>query len=177
LHNVLALWSWNVSAKQLRQVPPVLSLNLPLSQPWHVVAPGVLDVPLGQSSHDSSGGVLPIVPALHASNPDRVEVLILDPSGTITAVDPPPATTCPSSTAMHVVALVSGWYVPSSHGLHVILPEEEAYVPGLHFKQLTAPCPFMYCPTLQPKQLSLPDAAWCCPAAHAKHFFDPVWFS
>ena len=114
---------------------PFLPLNFPLSQAWHVVAPGVLDVPVGQSSHDSSGGVLPIVPASHASNPDGALASILDPSGTITAVDPPPATTCPSLTTMHVVALVSGWYVPSSHGSHVILPEDEAYVPGLHFKQ------------------------------------------
>ena len=112
-----------------------------------MVAPGVLDVPVVQFLHDSLGGSLPIVPASHASNPDGALASILDPSGTITAVDPPPATTCPSPTAMHVVALVSGWYVPSSHGSHVILPEDEAYVPGLHFKQLTAPCPSMYWPT------------------------------
>ena len=75
-----------------------------------MVAPGVLDVPVGHSVQDPLGGVLPIVPALQASNPDGAEALILDPSGTITAVDPPPATTCPSSTAMHVVALIFGWY-------------------------------------------------------------------
>ena len=112
-----------------------------------MVAPGVLDVPATHCLQDPSGGVLPIVPAPHASNPDGALASILDPSGTFTAVDPPPATTCPSLTAMHVVALVSGWYVPSSHASHVILPEEEAYVPGLHFKQLTAPCPSMYWPT------------------------------
>ena len=54
----------------MRQVPPLLLLNFPLSQAWHVVAPGVLDVPLRQSSHDSFGGLFPIVPAGHAVNPD-----------------------------------------------------------------------------------------------------------
>ena len=112
-----------------------------------MVAPGVLDVPATHCVQDPSGGVLPIVPAPHASNPDGAPASILDPSGTITAVDPSPATTSPSPTAMHAVACVSGWYVPSSHGSHVILPEDEAYVPGLHFKQLTAPCPSMYWPT------------------------------
>ena len=112
-----------------------------------MVAPGVLDVPATHCVHDPSGGVLPIVPAPHALNPDGALASILDPSGTFTTVVPPPTTTCPSLTAMHVVALVSGWYVPSSHASHVILPEDEAYVPGLHFKQLTAPCPSMYRPT------------------------------
>ena len=104
-----------------------------------MVAPGVLDVPVVQSSHDSLGGSLPIVPALHASNPDGAEASILDPSGTFTAVDPSPATTCPSSTAMQVVAFVSGWYVPSLHASHVILPGDEAYVPGMQGKQYGNP--------------------------------------
>ena len=91
------------------QVAPFLSLNLPLSQAWHAVAPGVLDVPVGQSSHDSSGVGLPFVPAGHAVNPDGAVASILDPSGTITTVDPSPATTCPFATAMHVLALGSGW--------------------------------------------------------------------
>ena len=77
---------------------PFLALNFPLPHGWQVMAPGVLDVPAGQSSHDSSGGVLPIVPASHAANPDGAEASILDPSGTTTEEDPPLATIDPAST-------------------------------------------------------------------------------
>ena len=80
------------------QVAPFLSLNLPLSQAWHAVAPGVLDVPVGQFSHDSSGVGLPFVPAGHVVNPDGAVALILDPFGTMTEADPPLATIDPLAT-------------------------------------------------------------------------------
>jgi hypothetical protein len=112
----------------------LLLLNFPLSQAWHVVAPGVLDVPVGQSSHALLGGSLPTVPAGHALKPEGAEASILDPSGTMTAVDPSPATTCPFATAMHVVAFGSGWYSSTPHASHVIVPEEAANVPGMHGK-------------------------------------------
>ena len=40
-----------------------------------MVAPGVLDVPGGQSSHESSGVGLPFVPAGHAVNPEATMVV------------------------------------------------------------------------------------------------------
>ena len=63
-----------------------------------MVAPGVLDVPVGQSSHDSSGVELPFVPAGHVVNPDGAVALILDPFGTMTEADPPLATIDPAAT-------------------------------------------------------------------------------
>ena len=99
-----------------------------------MVAPGVLDVPGGQSSHDSSGVGLPLVPAGHTVNPEGALASILDPSGTTTAVDPSPATTSPFATAMHSVALGSGWYSPTPHPSQAIVPEEAANVPGMHGK-------------------------------------------
>ena len=52
---------------------PDASLNVPFTQDWHNVAPGVLDVPTGHFSQDSSGGSLPIVPARHAVKPDTAD--------------------------------------------------------------------------------------------------------
>jgi len=90
-------------------VVPFLALNFPLPHGWHSVAPLVLDLPAVQFSHDSSGVGLPFVPAGQAANPDEAVASILDPSGTKTAVDPSPATTCPFATAMHFLALGFGW--------------------------------------------------------------------
>ena len=73
-------------------------LNFPLSQAWHVVAPGVLDVPSVQFSHNVFAGLFPIVPAGHAVNPDAALTSILDPSGTTTEEDPPLATIDPALT-------------------------------------------------------------------------------
>ena len=77
---------------------PLLSLNFPLPHGWHSVAPLVLDLPAVQFSHDSSGVVLPFVPAGHAVNPDGAVVSILDPFGTMTEEDPPLATIDPAAT-------------------------------------------------------------------------------
>ena len=68
----------------------------------------MLDVPVGQSSHDSSGVGLPFVPAGHAVNPDGALASILDPSGTTTEDDPPLATIDPGSTALHFDCSGSG---------------------------------------------------------------------
>jgi hypothetical protein len=51
--------------------------------------------------HVSSGGMLPFVPAGHATNPEGSDALILDPSGTTTEADPPVATILPAGTASH----------------------------------------------------------------------------
>ena len=80
---------------------PFLLLNFPLSQAWHVVAPGVLDVPAVQSSHDVLAGLFPIVPAAHAVKPDGANASILEPSGTITEEDAPLATIDPALTGLH----------------------------------------------------------------------------
>ena len=69
----------------------------------------MLDVPVAHFSHDKLAGLLPIVPAGQAVNPDGSVASILDPSGTKTAVDPSPATTFPFATAMHFLALGFGW--------------------------------------------------------------------
>jgi hypothetical protein len=76
----------------------LLLLNVPLSQAWHVVAPGVLDFPAVHFSHDVSAGLFPIVPVGHAVNPDAALASILDPSGTTTEEDPPLATIDPALT-------------------------------------------------------------------------------
>jgi hypothetical protein len=107
-----------------------LSLNLPLSQAWQVVAPGVLDVPVGQSSHDSSGVGLPFVPAGHAANPDGAVTSILDPCGTTTEEDPPLATIDPSSTGSHFDCSGSGCKYPVGHSSHSTLFSWLENVPG-----------------------------------------------
>ena len=68
----------------------------------------MLDVPARQFSHCSFGGVLPLVPAGQAVNPDSSLALMRDPVGTTTTVDPSPATTCPFDISMQEVALDSG---------------------------------------------------------------------
>jgi hypothetical protein len=146
MHDVLALWSWNVSVKQLRQVLPLLSLNLPLSQAWHVVAPGVLDVPEGQSSHNSSGVGLPFVPAGHAVNPDKAVASILDPSGTTTEEDPPLATIDPALTGIHFDCSGSVCKYPVGHPLHSTLFSWLANVPGEQGMQETEPVVLVYVP-------------------------------
>ena len=59
------------------------------------MAPGELDVPVGQCSHDSFGGTLPIDPAGHAVNPDSSNASILDPFGTTNEDNPPRVTIDP----------------------------------------------------------------------------------
>ena len=73
-----------------------------------MVAPGVLDVPAAQFSHDVVAGLLPIVPAGHAVNPDRAAASILDPCGTTTEEDPPLATIDPALTRSHFDCSGSG---------------------------------------------------------------------
>ena len=80
---------------------PFLSPNLPLSQAWHVVAPGVLDVPAVQFSHNVFAGLFPMVPAGHAINPDGALASIFDPCGTTTEEDPPVVTIDPALTGVH----------------------------------------------------------------------------
>jgi len=66
------------------------------------MAPGVLDVPAVQFSHDVFAGVFPIVPDGHAANPEVSKTSILDPFGTIKETDPPGATIFPASTSSHI---------------------------------------------------------------------------
>ena len=118
---------------------PEALLNFPLTQDWHNVAPGVLEVPTGHVSHDSLGGTLPIVPARHAVKPDRADASILDPSGTSTDEEPPLATTCPGSTLLHADCSGSGCKYPSGQWLHLILPVLLVNLPGGQGMQDTEP--------------------------------------
>jgi hypothetical protein len=79
------------------------------------VAPGVLDVPGGQFSQNSSGVGLPFVPAGQAVNPDKAVPLILDPCGTTTEEDPPLVTIDPGSTVVHFDCSGSGCKYPDGH--------------------------------------------------------------
>ena len=128
---------------------PFLPLNLPLSQAWQVVAPGVLDVPVGQSVHDSSGIGLPFVPAGHVVNPDGAVALILDPSGTTTEDDPPLATIDPALTGIHFDCSGSGCKYPVGHLSHSTLPSLLANVPGEQGMQETEPVLLVYMPVEQ----------------------------
>ena len=108
---------------------PFLSPNLPLSQAWHVVAPGVLDVPAG-----------------HAVNPDGAVALILDPSGTTIEDDPPLATIDPALTGIHFDCSGSGCKYPVGHLSHSTLPSLLANVPGEQGMQETEPVLLVYVP-------------------------------
>ena len=123
----------------MRQVPPLLPLNFPLSQAWHVVAPGVLDVPEGQFLQNSSGVGLPLVPAGHATNPDGAAASILDPSGTTTEDDPPLPTIDPGWTGSHVDCFGSGCKYPEGQLSHSTLPALLDNVPGEQGIQATEP--------------------------------------
>jgi hypothetical protein len=110
------------------------------------VAPGVLDVPVGQSSHDSSGVGLPFVPAGHAVNPDRAAASILDPCGTTTEEDPPFATIDPALTGSHVDCSGSGCKYPIGHSLHSTFPSLLENVPGEQGMHETEPVLLVYLP-------------------------------
>ena len=97
-----------------------------------MVAPDVLDVPLGQSSHESSGVGLPFVPAGQAVNPEGAVASILDPSGTTTEEDPPLATIDPAWTGSHVDCSGSGCKYPVGHSTHSTLPSLLENLPGGH---------------------------------------------
>jgi hypothetical protein len=124
----------------------LLLLNLPLSQAWHVVAPGVLDVPVGQSSHDSSGIGLPFVPTGHVVNPDGAVASILDPSGTTTEEDPPLATIDPALTGSHFDCSGSGCKYPEGHASHLVLASLLENLPGEQGMQETEPVLLVYIP-------------------------------
>ena len=111
-----------------------------------MVAPGVLDVPVGQSSHDSSGIGLPFVPAGHAVNPDGAVASILDPSGTTTEEDPPMATIDPGSTGSHFDCSGSGCKNPVGHSSHSMFPSLLEILPGEQGIQETEPVLFVYVP-------------------------------
>ena len=112
------------------QVCPGWSLNFPLPQAEHVVAPGVLDLPTGQLVQDALGGTLPMVPAGQAVNPDRANGLILDPAGTTTEDDPPLATIDPALTGVHFDCSGSGCKNPIGHSSHSTLASLLENLPG-----------------------------------------------
>jgi hypothetical protein len=130
----------------LWQLPPFLLLNFPLSQAWHVVAPGVLDVPAMQFSHNVFAGLFPIVPAGHAVNPDEAVTSILDPCGTTTEEDPPLATIDPSSTGSHFDCSGSGCKYPVGHSSHSTLPSLLENLPGEQGMQEMEPVLLVYVP-------------------------------
>ena len=109
----------------------------------------MLDVPVGQSSHDLSGGVLPIVPAGHVVNPDGAVALILDPSGTMTEEDPPLATIDPGSTRSHVDCSGSGCKYHVGHSSHSTLPFLLENLPGAQGMQEMEPVLLVYVPFAQ----------------------------
>ena len=111
-----------------------------------MVAPGVLDVPGGQSSHESSGVGLPFVPAGQAVNPDGAVASILDPSGTTTEEDPPLATIDPASTGVHVDCSGAGCKYPVGHSSHLVLPSLLDILPGEQGMQETEPVLLVYVP-------------------------------
>ena len=111
-----------------------------------MVAPGVLDVPVGQFSQNSSGIGLPFVPAGHAVNPDGAVASILDPSGTTTEEDPPMATIDPGLTGPHFDCSGSGCKYPVGHSSHSTLFSWLANLPGEQGMQETEPVLFVYVP-------------------------------
>ena len=133
------------------QVCPGWSLNFPLSQAEHVVAPGVLDLPTVHFVQDALGGSLPIVPAGHAVNPLPVESdeSILDPFGTTTDADPPSATMRPSGTRSQPGCSGSGCKYPDGHFLHSTLPPMLENLPGEQGMQETEPVLLVYVPFRQ----------------------------
>ena len=111
-----------------------------------MVAPGVLDVPVGQSLHDSSGIGLPFVPTGHAVNPDGAVASIFDPCGTTTEDDPPLATIDPGLTESHFDCSGSGCKYPIGHLSHSTLCSLLENVPGEQGIHETEPVLLVYVP-------------------------------
>ena len=111
-----------------------------------MVAPGVLDVPAVQFSHDSSGVGLPFVPAGQAVNPEGAVASILDPSGTTMEEDPPLATIDPALTGVHFDCSGSGCKNPIGHSSHSTLFSWLENVPGEQGMQETEPVLLVYVP-------------------------------
>ena len=111
-----------------------------------MVAPGVLDVPATHCVQDPSGGVLPIVPAGHAVNPDSAVASILDPGGTTTEDDPPLATIDPAFTGSHFDCSGSGCKYPTGQLSHTTLFSWLENVPGEQGMQETEPVLLVYVP-------------------------------
>ena len=110
------------------------------------MAPGVLDVPVGQFSHNLFGGLFPIVPAGHAVNPDGANASILEPSGTITEEDPPLATIDPALTGVHFDCSGSGCKNPIGHSSHSTLASLLENLPGEQGMQEMDPVLLVYVP-------------------------------
>ena len=110
------------------------------------MAPSVLDVPVAQSSHDVFAGLLPIVPAGQAVNPDAAVASILDPCGTTTEDDPPLATIDPASTGAHFACSGSGCKYPTGHSSHSTLFSWLENLPGEQGMQETEPVLLVYVP-------------------------------
>ena len=142
-----------------------------------MVAPGVLDVPAAQSLHDVFAGLLPIVPAGHAVNPDRALASILDPCGTMTEEDPPLATIDPASTGSHFDCFGSGCKYPVGHSTHSTLFSWLEKVPGEQGMQETEPCFLVYVPFEQgDRGTSLPAQVyprWQTVCSPFKALYDP----
>ena len=113
------------------------------------MAPGVLDVPIGHFSHNSSGVGLPFVPAGQAVNPEGAVASILDPSGTTTEEDPPLATIDPALTGSHFDCSGSGCKYPEGHASHSTLASLLENLPGEQGMQETEPVLLVYMPVEQ----------------------------
>ena len=111
-----------------------------------MVAPGVLDVPAAQSSHDVFAGLFPIVPAGHAIKPDGSVASILDPCGTTTEEDPPSATIDPALTGVQSGCSGLGCKYPVGHSSHSTLFSWLENVPGEQGMQETEPVLLVYVP-------------------------------
>ena len=124
----------------------------------------MLDVPLGQSLHESSGVGLPFVPAGQAVNPEGAVASILDPSGTTTEEDPPLATIDPAFTGSHVDCSGSGCKYPAGQSWHAALllePTFGFFLPAtqwLHSSGLVTPVTDEYRPCGHPIQALLATA-------------------
>ena len=99
----------------------------------------MLDVPATHCVQDPSGGVLPIVPAGHAVNPDSAVASILDPSGTTTEEDPPSATIDPALTRVQLIRFGLGCKYPVGQLSHSALPSSFENVPGEQGKHVACP--------------------------------------
>ena len=110
------------------------------------MAPGVLDVPAVQCSHEVFAGLFPIVPAGHAVNPDSAVASILDPGGTTTEDDPPLATIDPAFTGSHFDCSGSGCKYPTGQLSHTTLFSWLENVPGEQGMQMMEPVLLVYVP-------------------------------
>ena len=117
---------------------PDVDAKEPLLHGWHFPSLDFSgdDFPAGHFGQFSDGGLVPVVPAGHASEllqrPSSVQSVARKPSEIVTSVDPSPPTIFPSAGKVQFHPPVLFCNHPRGQPLHSTEASNSAYLPGIH---------------------------------------------